>query len=71
MMAIEAEQMKDRYINTQEAMELSGFSGRFIRLLLEQGRIKGRKPGRDWIIDRKSLEEYVASERKKGRPRLD
>ena len=36
--------------SVKEAAEKLGISDRRVRKLLEEGRIKGRKLGRDWVV---------------------
>ncbi len=36
--------------SVKEAAEKLGISDRRVRKLLEEGRIKGRKIGRDWVV---------------------
>lgn len=54
------------YIDTKEAAEKWGISEVYVRRLVREGRVKGRKVRRDWIIDSKSLAEYMAGNRKPG-----
>ena len=54
------------YIDTKEAAEKWGISEEYVRRLVREGRVKGRKVRRDWIIDSISLAEYMASNRKRG-----
>lgn len=63
--------MLEDLITVQEATARYGLSGGFIRRLIRNGRIRGRKMGASWVIDPASLERYVKGERKKGRPHLD
>ena len=35
---------------TKEAAEKLGISQRHLRLLLEHGKIRGKKLGRDWVV---------------------
>ena len=46
-------------ITISEAETISGLSKRHIRLLLEQGRIKGKKIGRDWVTTKEAVDEYL------------
>ena len=36
--------------STKEASEQMGISERHLRLLLKQGKVKGKKLGRDWVV---------------------
>ena len=54
-------------IGVQEAVKYSGFSQRHLRLLLEQGKIQGKKIGRDWITTREEIDKYLATNPKPGK----
>ncbi len=58
-------------LSVKEAAARSGLSREYIRKLLQHGKIQGRKVIREWIISRESLDRFVASERKMGRPPID
>lgn len=58
-------------LTVAEATKKYGLSGSFLRRLLRQRRIEGRRMGNSWVIVSSSLETYLKSERKKGRPHLD
>ena len=58
------------WITVAEAAEKSGYSVRTIQRLLEDGKIKGWKPGRDWFTTLDAVMEYKR-EVKMGRPRKD
>ena len=55
-----------------EAEELTGYSGRHIRRLVQQGRVKGRRPG-GWLylVDRESLLDYVSKMDRLGNEKHD
>jgi excisionase family DNA binding protein len=40
------------WITTAEAAELTGYDPAHIRWLIRENRIKGKKFGRDWMVDR-------------------
>ena len=63
--------MLDDLITIHEAATKSGFSEIYLRKLCQGGKIKARKFGVTWVIDPSSLDKYMASNRKKGRPSLD
>jgi excisionase family DNA binding protein len=42
--------MNDLLVGTKEAGEQLGISQDHVRRLLEQGKIKGKKLGRDWVV---------------------
>lgn len=48
------------WITTEEAAEISGYHVNYVRRLMRQGKIEGRKAGTMWWIDRDSLKEYLA-----------
>ena len=63
--------MPDGFISSKEAAEIAGVTTGYIRRLLLRGRLKGKKLGRDWLVNRKSVQEFVQSPRKTGRPPID
>lgn len=63
--------MVEGYIGTKEAGAISGLTTGYLRRLLVKGRIKGRRIGRDWVIERESLLQFLRIERKMGRPPID
>ena len=54
------------YITTEEAADLSGYHVNYIRRLLRQGKLKGRKFGNVWFIERASLGDYLQVVEKLG-----
>lgn len=57
-------------INTKTAARLIGCTEGYVRYLLIQGKIEGRKfNGRGWAIDAESAAEYAKTEQSTGRPR--
>ena len=56
-------------IGLEEAALYTGFTTRHIRLLLNHGKIQGRKIGRDWITTKEEIDKYLYLERKPGRKR--
>jgi excisionase family DNA binding protein len=54
------------YITTKEAAQLAGVTDGYIRLLLGRGILKGKRFGRDWLVSRKSVEQFAQTERKPG-----
>lgn len=63
--------MDNDFISTKEAAERSGFTDGYIRKLIYRGAIKGRKIGRDWIVEPESVNVYMASVRKPGPKPVD
>ena len=57
----------DDLITIQEASEYSGLSDRHIRLLLAQGKVRGKKLGHDWVTTKNCIDEYLKQEHKRGR----
>jgi excisionase family DNA binding protein len=51
-------------IDTKQAAEKYKVSDNYIRRMIREGRIKGRKVRRDWLVDVDSLAEYMTSGRK-------
>lgn len=50
---------KGREMLTGEAAQEFGFNATYVARLASQGKVKARKVGRDWLIDRKSMEAYI------------
>ncbi len=50
------------WLTTNEATRLTGYNAEHIRRLVRSGKVKAQKWGRDWMIDRVSLFEYLKSE---------
>ena len=48
---------KLNYITCAQAAETLGFTHDHVRKLINQGKIKAEKLGRNWIIERKNLEK--------------
>jgi excisionase family DNA binding protein len=59
------------WITTKEAAELTSYNATHVRWLIREGRIEGRKFGRDWMVQRQSLEEYAEEMKKLGRAKHD
>ena len=55
-------------LNTKLAAEMKKVSERRIRKLIEEGKLKAEKVGRDWIIEESELEK-IATYGKSGRPK--
>ena len=53
-------------ISIEEAAEFSNLSKRHIRFLLEQGKIRGKKIGRDWITTKDEVDNYLKDKPKPG-----
>ncbi len=53
------------------ALQESSYSANHITLLLREGKIKGRKEGRIWLVDLDSLKEYEAEMSEAGTKKFD
>lgn len=60
--------MDEQLLNTTEAAEKLGVSVRRVRALIEEGKLKAKKLGRDYIIAQSDLAVAVVYG-KRGRPR--
>lgn len=64
--------MAEEWITTREAAEIIGVSIKQVSYLLINSRIKGKKFGRFWMVNKQSAEEYAALERKPGpKPKVE
>jgi len=54
-------------IGLEEAALYANFTTRHLRLLLQYGKIKGKKIGRDWITTKEEIDKYLILTRKPGR----
>jgi excisionase family DNA binding protein len=52
--------MPEDWITTSEAAALSGYHPEYLRFLIRNSRIAGRKFGTVWQVSRKSLLQYMA-----------
>ena len=64
-------ELGSEWITTSEAAELTGYGPVTFRWLVREGRIAGRKRGRDWFLDRSSVLEYVEEMRQLGPQKHD
>ena len=68
---------QNEYMTTPEASESLGYTVQHTRRLVREGRLQGAKMGRDWLILRESVAQYVTRVstqplipvQKRGRPR--
>src|SRR3989344_3431115 len=51
-----------QYISLQEASQSCSYSQEYLRLLVRQGKIFGKKIGRNWYTTKDSLAEYTNSQ---------
>ena len=61
--------MKDEWLTTEQAAELSGYHIVHIRRLLRAGEIEGRKWGQAWQVSHTSLLKYIEKIEKSGEKR--
>ncbi len=61
--------MAEDWITTQKASELSGYRSDYLRTLIRQGRIKGRKYFVIWQVERRSLLAYLREQEQRGEKR--
>lgn len=55
-------------LTVTEAADRYPLSGSQIRRLLADGTVKGKKIGPIWTVDERSIEAYLATERRPGPP---
>ena len=53
-------------ISIEEAAIHANLSKRHMRLLIREGKILGRKIGRDWITTKTEVNKYISTNRKPG-----
>jgi len=56
----------DEWITTTEAARISGYHIEHIRRLIRGGHINARKWGKEWMVDKLSLFDYLKKEIKPG-----
>jgi excisionase family DNA binding protein len=61
--------MAQDWITTNEAAKISGYHCEYIRKLLQTGKVKGQKWGREWQISRSSLLAHIQKAEKLGAKR--
>jgi len=54
--------MEETWISTKEAVKLTGYHIEYIRELIREDRVKGRKWGWIWQVDRDSLLAWKAEQ---------
>jgi excisionase family DNA binding protein len=54
------------WVTTKEASDLSGYNLEYIRRMIRRGVIAAEKRGRDWWVDRASIEAYVREMKRLG-----
>jgi len=65
---IQRHDMTEDLITTEEAAKILGVTPAYIRRLCARRTLGGKRYGRDWLMTRKSVMEFAATERKPGRP---
>jgi len=63
------EDLTSKLISVTRASEISGLTPGYLRRLLRQKRIEGKKIGRDWFTTEETIREYLKQERRRGRPK--
>jgi excisionase family DNA binding protein len=61
--------MAETWITTKQAAELSGYHPEHLRELIREGKVKARKFGIVWQVDRVSLLAYLRKVEKLGAKR--
>ena len=61
--------MAERWITTNEAAEIAQYHPHYVRQLVREGKVKARRFGPLWQVDRDSLLAYVADQAAKGERR--
>ena len=56
----------DELISLSEAARLSGLSLPHLSLLIRQGKLWGRKIGRNWVTTESAIRDYLARDRRPG-----
>ena len=51
--------MAEKWLTTAEAAELSGYHPYYLRELMRQSKVTGKKFGTVWQISKESLMEYI------------
>jgi len=59
------------WITTNEAAELTGYAAGYLRQLIAKGRLKAKKRGRDWFLDKAEVLAYAEAMRELGRDKYN
>lgn len=59
------------WLTLREAAAASGLAPATLRLLVNKGRIRAERRGRDWLVTRAALENYLDDRKPAGRPARD
>jgi excisionase family DNA binding protein len=57
-------------LTLKEAAEMSPYSADYLNLLARKGKIRAVKIGRDWLITRSDLFEYLSRQQKESKQRV-
>lgn len=57
-------------LSLKEAAELTPYSADYLNLLARKGKIKARKIGRDWLITKSDLFDYLHKQQLESKSRL-
>lgn len=49
----------DDYMTTAQAAEILGLHPASISRLVKQGKLRGERFGRDWMVSKRSVEDYL------------
>lgn len=58
----------DRILSLSEAAERSGLSESWLRRLMSEGRLEGKKIGKTWLVLAEDVDALAEQERPRGRP---
>lgn len=58
----------EEYVTVVHAAASAGVSAGYLRRLLGEGRIAGKKPGRDWLVYMSDVTDFLKDRRPRGRP---
>lgn len=61
--------MVDDWITSAEAAELTGYTPKHVRRLVESGKVEGKRFGKVWQVSRSSLLAYARKVEKMGEKR--
>jgi len=61
----------DDLISLNDAANQSGLSPGYLRILVREGKMWGKKIGRNWVTTGEAVREYLARDLKPGRPKKD
>lgn len=56
--------MDESWITTEEAVKISGYHPIYLRVLLRESKVMGKKFGRVWQVHKPSLLKYIENAKK-------